>query len=328
MCAMNRSSLHAIQAAGISGRPISCATALAILGASAGDMPDIMAAANRVRRRYFGDTLHNCSIINAKSGACGEDCAFCAQSAHHRTTAEVYALKKSPAIVAARNAAAGWPVNRFGIVTSGASLSRPDLARIIALVRQHRAGHPAWCGSLGDLGIADLKALKTAGLKRYHHNIETAPSFFAKICSTHSFDERIATIRRAKMAGLQVCCGGILGMGETNRERVVMALTLAREKVDSIPLNFLVAVPGTRMAGSPPLEPLMILKIIAMFRLTNPKVEIKVAAGRMHLRDLQSMIFFAGATGIMIGNLLTVAGRDVNQDIRMLKDLGFSAVCT
>lgn len=161
-------------------------------------------------------------------------------------------------------------------------------------------------------------------MRRFHHNLECAESFFPQVCSTHSYRLRIDTIRAAREAGLEVCSGGILGLGESLEQRVEFALCLAREAVDSIPLNFLDPIPGTRLESVPPVRPLEMVRAIAMFRMTNPGAEVKVCGGRPHMRDLQSMIFYAGATGMMIGPMLTVAGRDVRQDVRMLEDLEMS----
>ena len=303
------------------GRAIQAETALAILRAPAGDMADILAAADRMRRRRFGNVLHHCSIVNARSGACGEDCAYCAQAARHKTGAAIFGLRKGAEILAARKEATRWPVERFGIVTSGGALSADGVQRICQAMRRVRSGAPSWCASLGCLDRDQLRKLQRAGMKRYHHNLETAESFFPRICTTHRYADRVATVRAAKEIGLQVCSGGILGLGESPEQRVEFALALARERVDSVPLNFLIAIPGTRLERQPPMKPLEILRTIAMFRMVLPRAEIKVCAGRNHLRDLQSMVFYAGATGIMIGRLLTVAGRDVAQDLQMLRDL-------
>jgi biotin synthase len=171
------------------------------------------------------------------------------------------------------------------------------------------------------LNEAQLRRLKDSGVARYHHNLETAESFFPRICSTHGFDDRLLTVRRAKSAGLEICCGGIFGMGESREQRVEFAITLRDEGVHSIPLNFLVPIPGTPVENAEPMRPLEILKTVAMFRLVCQSAEIKVCAGRRHLRDLQSMFLYAGATGIMVGDYLTTAGRPVEEDIQLLKDL-------
>ena len=301
--------------------PLTAAAALQVLQVPAGELPDVMAAANAVRRRHFGDRVHLCSILNAKSGLCPEDCAFCAQSARHATAAPVYPLQDEAAMAAAFHEAAKLPIDHFGVVTSGPRPNTSELARIAALMGAEKEARVAWCASLGGLSKTQLLELKRAGLQRFHHNLETAASFFPQVCTTHSYAERLATLRDVRDAGLEVCSGGILGMGESLEQRVEFALALAQERVHSIPLNFLVPVPGTRLGDQPPMKPLDILRSIAMFRLVNLHAEIKVAAGRLHLRDLQSMVFHAGATGIMVGPLLTVAGRDVTLDRQMLLDL-------
>lgn len=303
------------------GAGIKAGEALRILRAGPDELPGIMAAATAVRRRYFGRTMHLCSIVNAKSGACSEDCAFCAQSIHHKTKCDVFGLCSEEKLVKAYGQASRLPISRFGVITSGPAQGPAAVRRITRAIARSRKTPVEWCASLGGVDRAELRALKRAGVKRYHHNIETAGSFFAKVCTTHSHTERLETIRAVKKAGLQVCSGGILGMGESMAQRVEMALTLAGERVDAIPLNFLIPIPGTKLGRLKPMHPLDILKTIAMFRLTNPWAEIKVCAGRTHLRQLQSMIFYAGATGMMIGSLLTVAGCDVGEDLQMLKDL-------
>ena len=306
----------------LSGEGISRRDALSVLGAKPGEVPELFAAASAVRRRFFGDRVTLCSIVNAKSGACTEDCAFCAQSSRHRARADVFPLRGEAEILQAARRAASLPIDRLGIVTSGGALSGEGIERVAGVFRSRAPEGIGWCASLGTLSQEELAYLKEAGLTRFHHNLETAESFFPKICSTHSFRERLATVRAAKAVGLEVCAGGILGLGESLEERVDLAFTLAAERVDSIPLNFLIPVPGTPLENLDPMKPLDILKTTAMFRFANPRSEIKICAGRLHLRDLQSMIFYAGATGMMIGPLLTVAGRDPEADRRMLADLG------
>lgn len=295
---------------------------LAVLRAEAWELPRLMAATTLLRRRYFGDRVTLCSILNAKSGACTEDCAYCAQSAHHRTEVQIYGLKDGAAMVAARDAAAAHPITHFGVVTSGEALKPDEVASVAQTVRQNPGGKVAWCASLGGLSVDELRRLKAAGLRRFHHNLETARSFFPTICTTHTYEERLRTLRAAREAGLEVCSGGILGMGESLEQRVEFAVTLAEEKVNSIPVNFLVPIPGTRLEGMAIMPPLEMLKTIMMFRLLNPRAEIRICAGRGNLRDLQGMIFYAGATAMMVGNLLTIPGRAPADDLRMLSDLG------
>lgn len=299
--------------------------ALSVLTADTEEMPEILAAASAVRYRDFGRRVSLCSIVNAKNGACGEDCAFCAQSVRHEAEISSFALLSNSEIESAFSGTETLPIDHFGIVTSGGSLSGNDLDRIAAVIAGQKRENTAWCASLGCLNKDELKQLQaTAGLKRFHHNLETAESFFPKICTSHSYATRLQTIRAAKAVGLEVCCGGILGMGESLEQRVEFAFTLKREKVDAVPLNFLQPIKGTRLGELSPMKPWDILRSIAMFRLVNPGTEIKVCAGRLLLRDMQSMIFQAGATGMMVGDLLTIAGRDVNTDLQMLDDLEMS----
>ncbi|MFA5203457.1 MAG: biotin synthase BioB [Lentisphaeria bacterium] len=318
---MTDSTWSEIEDAAATGHPVSEAAARAVLDTAAADLPRLFAATAALRQRRFGNRVQLCSILNARCGACSEDCAFCAQAACHGTPLATYGLADAAAIRAARADAAKLPVCRFGVVTSGGTLNQEEVEQLAGTFRSDPAGDPAWCGSFGGLSQAQLAQLKAAGMVRFHHNLETARSFFPRICTTHTYDQRLATLRAARAAGLELCSGGILGMGESPEQRVELALALAAERVESIPLNFLVAIPGTPLAGRPPLPPLEILRGIAMFRLVNPGAEIKVCAGRLLLRNLQSMIFHAGASGIMIGRLLTVAGRDPALDLQLLHDL-------
>lgn len=305
-----------------SREPLTRDEALAVLRLPPDDMPVLMYAASETRKSRFGNSVILCSILNARCGACSEDCAFCAQSAHHKTEVQSFPMIPAEAISVAAKSAAGNPIKHFGVVTSGGSLDDQDIHTVCSAIDGVKAAGVTPCASLGMLDDAHLSALKEAGLVRYHHNLETAAGYYPQICTTHSFEDRIETVRRAKRAGLEVCSGGILGMGETLEHRVDLAFTLHHEGVNSIPLNFLVPIPGTRLEGQERMKPLEILKTIAMFRLTNRDAEIKVCAGRESgMRDLQSMFFYAGATGIMVGNYLTVAGRALEDDIQMLTDL-------
>ena len=318
---MENPELKSIRKAAENDRPLSAELALYVLSASAVDLPRIFAAASTVRQRYFGNTIAMCSILNAQSGACSEDCSFCAQASCHNSEIETTPLCSRDGMIEAFNAAAELPVTHFGVVTSGCALSKEGVERVCSAVREKKHSRLNWCASLGCLDYHQLCALKASGLKRFHHNLETARSFFPQVCTTHSWEKRLETVRNAVKAGLEVCCGGIFGLGESLEQRVEFALSLAGEAVDSIPLNFLVPIPGTRLERMEVMKPLDILRTVSMFRLTNPRAEVKVCAGRLHLGDLQSMIFHAGANSMMIGPLLTVAGRNVEQDLRMLRDL-------
>jgi biotin synthase len=321
---VDRIALRQIHDAAQEGEPISAQTALAILHCPSDSVPEMLCAATRMRQQYFKDKMTLCSILNAKSGACGEDCAFCAQSSFHRTDVEVFGLRTKEEIVEAYRAAKKLPIAHFGVVTSGMALKSRDVNLICEAIRGSPDSGVAWCASLGCLSTNQLQALKAAGLRRFHHNLETAESFYPTMCSTHAYAQRLATIRAVKELGMEICCGGILGMGESLEQRVELALAMAKERVNSIPLNFLIPIKGTPLEKEKPMNPLDIVRCIAMFRMVNPQAEIRVCAGRLHLRDLQSMVFYAGATGIMIGPLLTVAGRNVEEDLQMLKDLEVS----
>lgn len=304
------------------GEPVSEETALAILRSGPEVLPALLCAADAARRRCFGNRVQLCAILNARSGACPEDCTFCAQSSHHRAKADVFPLLAEDRIASAYEEASRLPIRHFGVVTSGEAVDDEGVERVCRAIRARPGRGVSWCASLGTVSPENLRALKAAGLRRFHHNLETALSFFSNICTTHGYAERLATVRAVKAAGLEVCSGGILGMGESLEQRVEFAAILLRESVDSIPLNFLIPILGTPLATRPPMAPLDILRAIAMFRLVNPRAEIRVCAGRVHLRDLQSMIFLGGANAMMIGPLLTVPGRRVEDDLRMLRDLG------
>lgn len=301
--------------------PVSKEVALQILNADPVHYPMIMAYANELRIKEFGPEIHNCSITNAKSGSCSEDCAFCAQSAHHKTKVESYKMRNSESLVASYDANIKNPIDRFGVVTSGEGLNGNDVDTLIEAIETKQIDGKSWCSSAGILEDADIKRLKAAGLTRFHHNIETAESHFPNICTTHSYQERLDMVKRVLDNGLSICCGGIIGLGESLEQRYELAKTVYDLGVDSIPVNFHVPVEGTKLDHLEILPPMEILKTISMFRFVNPKAEVKVCAGRIHLRDLQSMVFYAGATGIMVGDLLTIAGRGVKEDVQMLTDL-------
>lgn len=301
---------------------LDASSALAVLECDDQDLPEILAAANAVRLKKFGHTVRLCSIINGKSGKCGENCRFCAQSGHYKGKANFYPLLSKEELLASYDEAAENPIRNFSIVTSGGALSHKDIEQICKTLTQRPNGKINWCGSFGCLELPELELLKAAGLKRYHHNLETSRSFYPQICTSHDYQIRVDTVKRAKSIGLEVCSGGLLGLGESNAQRVEFALELATLEVDEIPLNFLIPIPGTPLENQPICQPTEILKTIAMFRLTNPKAGIRLAAGRVHMGHLQSMIFYAGCSSMMIGPLLTVAGGSPQEDLKMIKDLG------
>jgi len=290
-------------------------------------LEELVTMANRVRRDEAGQGVELCNIMNAKSGHCGEDCKFCAQSSRHRTAASSYSLKNKREMVEAAKKASVMGAHRFSIVTSGNDLMKRDLQEIAEAVLTIRdeVGINV-CVSLGRLDEESLALLKRSGLSRYHHNIETSPRYFPRIVTTHTFRDRVDTVRAAKRAGLGVCCGGIIGMGETWDDRIEMALALKELDVDSVPINILVPVEGAALEKTLPLSPEDAIRAIAIFRIILKDKIIKIAAGRESvLKNFQAMAFMAGANGMLVGNYLTTQGRDIQADMEMIKDLGFIA---
>ncbi|MEJ2698151.1 MAG: biotin synthase BioB [Desulfuromonadales bacterium] len=307
----------------LAGNSPSPEEALAVLNARGADLTLVLAAAHRVRERTFGDRVELCSIINAKSGRCAENCAFCAQSAHHRTDVPVYPLKSAEELIAGAQKAQAEGSHCYGIVTSGTRVNPgTELETILAAIRQIRSQtiiEPS--ASLGILDEQTAAVLAEAGCVTYHHNLETARSFFPSICTTHDYEEDVQTVRLAKKAGMKVCCGGLFGLGESLEQRVEMAFTIRELDVDSVPLNFLNPIPGTPLEEARNLTPMDCLRIIALFRFLLPDKRISVCGGREpNLRDFQSWIFMAGASGTMVGNYLTTSGRDRETDLRMFRD--------
>lgn len=320
---MYRNDLQKLNLYAEMGEPIPQDLALAVLDSKPDQMTGVFHAAEKMRQKHFPRQMVLCAIINGKCGNCSEDCSFCAQSCKSKASIETYPLREPEEFIAARHSATGYGVSFFSIVTSGKALQDSELDQICETIREDQQLGPDWCCSFGCLSKEQLGKLKAAGFVRYHHNLETAESFFAEVCTTHTYADRVRTIRDAKAVGLDVCAGGIFGIGESKAQRVELALALANEKVDSIPLNFLVPIEETPLARVKPMQPLDILLVIAMFRLTNPMSEIRIAGGREHLRDLQTLIPSAGGNGLMIGDLLTVSGGQIERDIQWLKDLGY-----
>ena len=288
---------------------------------------DLMICADKIRRKYKQNKVVTCSITNAKSGLCTEDCAFCAQSAHHETGISAHPLLSEKEMVDNALSLYESGATEFSMVTSGYTLTDQELERIgrAAGAIKEKTGMLI-CSSLGVLTEERAKQLKKSGLTAYHHNLETARSFFDQVCTTHDYEDDVQTVRAAKAAGLKVCSGGILGLGETWEQRVELSVALRDLDVDSIPINFLNPIPGTRMASRPLLSPMEALKSIALFRFINPTKDITICGGReVTLRDLQPLIFMAGANGLLIGNYLTTQGRDIKADMDMIKDLGLIA---
>ncbi len=289
------------------------------------ELYDLFFLANKIRNKYKGNTVDLCSIINAKSGSCPEDCSFCAQSAHSKgkTDTKTYSLLNRDEILGAAESAKKYGAKRFCVVTSGRKPAKKELDTICKHIYEIRKTGLLPCATLGMLDIKELKQLKDSGLNRYHHNLETSEAFFSEICSTHTYRDKIRTIEASKSIGLSICSGGIFGLGESWDDRIDMAFALKELGVDSVPINYLTPVKGTTLDSKNLLNPLEALKIIAIFRLLLPDKEIRVCGGRpMTLRDLNSQIFLSGADGLLIGNYLTTEGRRPEEDLQMIRDMG------
>lgn len=293
---------------------------------SAPDIIDLLAWANRIRHHFKGNKVHLCSIVNAKAGGCSENCKFCAQSAFYQTESPQYGFVDPEPVLRAAEEANSNGVKALGIVAAWKGIQEGPLLdeicdRIRDLVQQGKVRPDASLGLIKSQKVAER--LREAGLECYNHNLETSRRFFPQQCSTHSYEDRIQTIRHLKQAGIKVCSGGILGMGETREDRCDLAIELRELGADFVPINILNPIPGTPYANNPPLAPLEILKSIACFRFILPRQEILLAGGRtVNLRDLQSMALLAGASAMMVGNYLTTLNQPVEKDLQMIRDLG------
>lgn len=284
---------------------------------------ELVSIANKVRSEHAGSKIELCSIMNAKSGLCAEDCKFCAQSSRHNTGIATYPLKSKQEMIQMARRAKEIGAHRFDIVTSGDRLSKKELEIIAEAIAQiTKEVGIVMCASLGNMEREDFLLLKQAGLSRYHHNLETSRNFFPKIVTTHTYEDRIKTIRAAKLTGLEVCSGGIIGMGETFEDRIDLALLLKELDVDSVPINALVPVKGTSLEQVDKIPAVDVIRTVAIFRIILKDKIIKIAAGRESiLKDFQSFVFMAGATGMLIGGYLTIKGRSVEEDQKLVEEV-------
>jgi biotin synthase len=293
---------------------------------SRADIFELLAWANRIREQFKGNKIHLCSIVNIKAGGCPEDCRFCAQSAAYETSSPRHGLIDRDTVLAAAKEAKANGVTGLGLVAAWRGLDEGPLLDQVCreleeLKRSGQVRPDASLGMIKSQKVADR--LAQSGLECYNHNLETSQRFFPQVCTTHTYEDRVQTLQHLKRAGIKICSGGILGMGETREDRCDLAFALKRLGANIVPMNFLNPIPGTPFAHCEPLAPLEILKSIACFRFILPKQEIMVAGGRtVNLRELQSLIFLAGASALMVGNYLTTPNQPVEKDLQMLKDLG------
>jgi biotin synthase len=293
---------------------------------AASDIFDLLSWANRLREHFKGNKVHLCSIVNAKAGACSENCSFCAQSSFYQTGSPRYGFVDPEPVLEAADEANRNGVTAVGLVAAWKGLNEgPMLDEVCDRIRELKASRKtrpdASLGIIKSQRVADR--LKEAGLECYGHNLESSKRFFPRHCTTHTYEDRIETIGFLKKAGIKICSGGIIGMGETREDRRDLAFALRELGANVVPINILNPIPGTPFEKNPPLPPLEILKTIACFRFILPRQEIMIAGGRtVNLRDLQSMVFTAGASALMVGNYLTTLNQPVEKDLQMLKDLG------
>lgn len=290
-----------------------------------GDLEELKEGANRIREAICGNRVDLCTIINGRAGKCSENCKFCAQSAHHSTGAEVYGFLDTEKIVAECKANEEKGVHRFSIVTAGRTLGEEDYKKAVIAYRRMQEECPGMqlCASHGLLTKEQFRGLKESGVSHYHANIETSENYFPQICTTHTFQDKLRCIREAKEAGLQVCSGGIIGLGESFEDRVSMAFTLSELGITSIPINALLPIQGTPLENNATLTEEEILRTVVIFRFINPTAYIRLAAGRTLMKDSGREAFLSGANATITGDMLTTSGNNTAQDREMLKQCGF-----
>lgn len=291
------------------------------------DVFHMITGANLIREKYFKKQVHLCSICNGKSGKCTEDCRFCSQSKYHDSDIDVYPMLDKGKLCQGALELIETPVNRYSIVTSGKRLPKNEVRQVADALSTLSPDRMSFCVSLGILDREDMEYLKKSGVSRYHHNLETCRSHFDNICTTHSYDDRVNTIKEAKKAGMSVCAGGLFGVGETMDQVLELALDLKELDVDAVPVNFLTPIKGTPLEDNPSLTPLECLKIICLMRYLLPDKDIIICGGRLiNLKMLHSLVFHAGASGIMTGNYLTTEGNQLKEDLDMIQQLGFEPI--
>ena len=298
----------------------------ALLLARDGDKQGLYRAAGEIRDRRVGRGFDTCSIINARSGKCSENCKWCAQSAHFHTHIEEYDLVDESTCLQLAAANSRYGVGKFSFVTSGRTLSDRNVERICHYAKEIREQFPDLhlCASMGLLRKEQLQRLREAGIRRYHCNLETSARYFPSLCTTHTTDEKVATIRAAQEAGMEVCSGGIIGMGETLEDRIDLALMLRDLGIRSIPINVLSPIPGTPLEHMPPLTDEEVLTTVAVFRFIHPDAYLRFAGGRKLIAHIEEDAIRAGINAAIVGDLLTTVGSKVAEDMEKVKALGFT----
>ena len=288
------------------------------------DLGDLTRYADMIRDHFCGNQFDMCTIINGKSGLCSENCKFCAQSSHYNTGSKVYSLLSEEEILADAKKNADQGVMRYSIVTAGRSLSDGEVDRMCQIIRRIKEEvHISVCVSFGLLKEDQFRRLKEAGAERVHNNLEASENFFPSVCTSHSFSDKVQAIRAAQAAGLDVCSGGIMGLGEGIEDRIDMALSLRDLGIESIPVNMLNPIPGTPMEKYESLDEKEMQRIIAVYRFILPKAFIRLAGGRGLMRDKGKACFMSGANAAISGDMLTTAGITVDKDKKLLEELDY-----
>lgn len=288
------------------------------------DLGDLTRYADMIRDHFCGNQFDMCTIINGKSGLCSENCKFCAQSSHYNTGSKVYSLLSEEEILADAKKSADQGVMRYSIVTAGRSLSDGEVDRMCQIIRRIKEEvHISVCVSFGLLKEDQFRRLKEAGAERVHNNLEASENFFPSVCTSHSFSDKVQAIRAAQAAGLDVCSGGIMGLGESIEDRIDMALSLRDLGIDSIPVNMLNPIPGTPMEKYESLDEKEMQRIIAVYRFILPKAFIRLAGGRGLMSDKGKACFMSGANAAISGDMLTTAGITVDKDKKLLEELDY-----
>ena len=315
---------HALADRVLEGQALSCDEGLALLAADDRELLDLLAAAYRVRHRWFGNRVAVNFLVNAKCGGCSEDCGYCSQSRVSSAEISPHALLGPEEILAGARTAAQRRAGTYCIVLSGREPLPRELEMLLEVVPRLKTAFPLrLCVSPGLLGPRDAERLKAAGVDRINHNLNSSRRFYPRICTTHGYQDRLDTLRAVRLAGMEICSGGIIGMGEENRDVVELALELGGLAAEAVPINFLQPIPGTPLAGTWRLNPRYCLKVLCLFRLAVPRCELRIAAGReMHLRELQPLGLYA-ANSIFVGDYLTTPGQPPEADYRMIEALGF-----
>lgn len=288
------------------------------------EIEEICAGADAIRKALCGNKADLCTIINGRSGSCSENCKFCAQSCHYNTNIKEYPFLDLEDIIAEgrRNKAAG--IHRYSIVTAGRSIKGCDLEQALAAYqRLHKENDMKLCASHGLQTTEDFQRIKNAGVERYHCNLETSRRYFPSVCTSHTYEDKVDNIRRAQNVGLEVCSGGIIGMGETWEDRIDMAVSLAELGITSIPLNVLRPISGTPFEHLQSVSNEDILRTVAVFRFINPNAWIRIAAGRGQFPDGGAKLFLSGANSAITGDMLTTTGTNMAGDIAMFRQLGY-----